>query len=94
MFERLSRGAILTPAGRAYLKTAERVVREFADLNNWLHDTRKGRSGRLAVGFYTSLSAGNLRAIWKASPTPTKPSRSNGSSVTANSCWAGWKAGS
>jgi DNA-binding transcriptional LysR family regulator len=63
VFERLSRGAILTPAGHAYLRTAERVVREFADLNNWLHDTRKGRSGRLAVGFYTSLSAGNLRAI-------------------------------
>lgn len=63
MFERLTRGAILTPAGQAYLRTAERVVREIADLNNWLHDTHKGRSGRLAIGFYTSLSADNLRAM-------------------------------
>lgn len=66
VFERLSRGAVLTPAGQSYLRTAERVVREFADLNHWLHDTRSGRSGRLAVGFYTSLSAGNLRALLEA----------------------------
>lgn len=66
MFERMSRGAVLTSAGQSYLKTAERIVREFGELNNWLHDTRKGRSGRLAVGFYTSLSAGNLRATLEA----------------------------
>ena len=62
MFERVSRGAVLTSAGQSYLKTAERIVREFGELNSWLQDTRKGRSGRLAVGFYTSFSAGNLRA--------------------------------
>lgn len=66
MFERMSRGAVLTPAGQTYLKTAERVVREFTELNAWLHDTRKGQSGRLAVGFYTSFSAGNLRATLEA----------------------------
>ncbi|MCB2057150.1 MAG: LysR family transcriptional regulator [Novosphingobium sp.] len=66
MFERMSRGAVLTPAGETYLRTAQRVVREFAELNSWLHDTRKGQSGRLAVGFYTSFSAGNLRATLEA----------------------------
>lgn len=31
VFERFSRGATLTPAGETYLRTAERVVREFSD---------------------------------------------------------------
>lgn len=66
VFERSSRGATLTAEGKVYLRTAERVVREFADLNNWLYDTRKGRTGRLAVGFYTSWSTGHLRATLEA----------------------------
>lgn len=62
LFDRGTRGATLTPNGRTYLRTAQRIVKEFEELNAWVRNTRSGEVGRLAVGFYTSLSAGNLRA--------------------------------
>jgi DNA-binding transcriptional LysR family regulator len=62
LFDRKTRGATLTPNGRTYLRTAQRIVREFEELNDWVRATNNGHSGRLAVGFYTSFSAGNLRA--------------------------------
>lgn len=62
VFERVNRGAVLTPSGKVYLQTARRIVREFEELNNWVRATQKGEAGRLAIGFYTSFSAGNLRA--------------------------------
>lgn len=62
LFDRNTRGAILTPNGEKYLRTAQRIVKEFAELNAWVQATNDGSAGKLAVGFYTSLSAGNLRA--------------------------------
>lgn len=62
LFDRKTRGATLTPNGKAYLHTAQRIVKEFEELNEWVRATQKGEAGRLAVGFYTSFSAGNLRA--------------------------------
>ena len=62
LFDRKTRGATLTPNGQRYLHTARRIVNEFEDLNAWVRATRDGETGRLAVGFYTSFSAGNLRA--------------------------------
>jgi len=62
LFDRRTRGATLTPNGETYLRTAQRIVNEFEELNEWVRATRKGEVGRLAVGFYTSFSAGNLRA--------------------------------
>ncbi|ETI60516.1 LysR family transcriptional regulator [Sphingobium sp. C100] len=62
LFDRKTRGATLTPNGQLYLRTARRIVNEFEELNAWVRATRNGETGRLAVGFYTSFSAGNLRA--------------------------------
>src|SRR5690606_32516584 len=45
-----------------YLRTAQRIIKEFEELNAWVRATNNGHVGNLAVGFYTSLSAGNLRA--------------------------------
>lgn len=62
LFDRKTRGATLTPNGQTYLRTAQRIVREFEELNGWVRASHNGATGRLAVGFYTSFSAGNLRA--------------------------------
>ena len=62
LFDRKTRGATLTPNGTTYLRTAQRIVREFEELNAWVRATNDGHAGKLAVGFYTSFSAGNLRA--------------------------------
>lgn len=62
LFDRKTRGATLTPNGKTYLRTVERIVNEFAEVNAWVKATNNGHAGRLSVGFYTSFSAGNLRA--------------------------------
>lgn len=62
LFNRKTRGATLTPNGTIYLSTARRIVKEFEELNAWVRATRSGETGWLGVGFYTSFSAGNLRA--------------------------------
>ena len=62
LFDRRTRGATLTKDGETYLYTAQRIVGEWEELNAWVRSTRNGEAGRLAVGFYTSFSAGNLRA--------------------------------
>lgn len=62
LFDRKTRGATLTHDGKIYLHIAQRIVREWEELNGWVRSTRSGAVGRLAVGFYTSFSAGNLRA--------------------------------
>jgi len=62
LFDRKTRGATLTPNGKTYLRTVQRIVNEFAEVNAWVKATNNGHAGRLAVGFYTSFSAGNLRA--------------------------------
>lgn len=62
LFDRKTRGASLTTNGQFYLDTARRIVGEFEALNDWVRATRSGEMGRLSVGFYTSFSAGNLRA--------------------------------
>ncbi|MFA7604661.1 MAG: LysR family transcriptional regulator [Novosphingobium sp.] len=62
LFDRKTRGATLTKDGETYLRTAQGIVIEWEELNDWVRSTRNGEAGRLAVGFYTSFSAGNLRA--------------------------------
>lgn len=62
LFDRKTRGATLTANGVTYLRTARRIVKEFEELNAWMRATKNGHAGKLAVGFYTSFSAGNLRA--------------------------------
>lgn len=62
LFSRKTRGASLTPDGETYLRKARRIVKELDELNEWVRSTRNGETGGLSVGFYTSFSAGNLRA--------------------------------
>jgi DNA-binding transcriptional LysR family regulator len=62
LFDRKTRGATLTGDGAAYLRIARRIMKEWNELNAWVSATINGHTGKLAVGFYTSFSAGNLRA--------------------------------
>lgn len=65
LFDRTTRGATLTRDGETYLHTARRIVAEWDELNDWVRITHSGGAGRLALGFYTSFSAGNLRATMR-----------------------------
>jgi DNA-binding transcriptional LysR family regulator len=62
LFDRKTRGATLTKDGETYLRTAQRIMIEWEELNARVRSTRNGEAGRLALGFYTSFSAGNMRA--------------------------------
>ena len=62
VFERTSGGVQATPAGRDFLRTARSILEQMDTLVTSAHSTGRGEAGRLAIGFYTSLSAGNLRA--------------------------------
>lgn len=62
LFDRKTRGATLTANGATYLRIARRILKEWEELNAWVRTTTVGHAGRLVVGFYTSFSAGNLRA--------------------------------
>ncbi|HZE53121.1 MAG TPA: LysR substrate-binding domain-containing protein [Bradyrhizobium sp.] len=62
VFERTSGGVQATPAGRDFLRTARSILEQMDALVTSAHSTGCGEAGRVAIGFYTSLSAGNLRA--------------------------------
>lgn len=62
LFDRKTRGASLTFDGETFLRRARHIMKELDELDEWVRTTRNGESGRFALGFYTSFSAGNLRA--------------------------------
>src|SRR6266576_2507028 len=62
LFERSSGGVQATPAGHDFLRMARSIFSQMDALVATAHSNGRGEAGRLAVGFYTSLSAGNLRA--------------------------------
>jgi DNA-binding transcriptional LysR family regulator len=62
LFERSSGGVRATEAGRSFLRLARSILEEVDSLVTMAHLTGRGEAGRLTIGFYTSLSAGNLRA--------------------------------
>lgn len=62
LFERSSGGVQPTSAGRDFLRMARSILSQMDALVATAHTNGRGEAGRLAVGFYTSLSAGNLRA--------------------------------
>jgi DNA-binding transcriptional LysR family regulator len=66
LFDRKTRGASLAVDGQTYLRKARHIVKELDELNEWVRSTRAGESGSVAIGFYTSFSAGNLRATLSA----------------------------
>jgi DNA-binding transcriptional LysR family regulator len=62
VFERSSGGVRATTAGRHFLRTARSIVEQMDSLVNTAYHVGRGEAGRLSVGFYTSISAGNLLA--------------------------------
>jgi DNA-binding transcriptional LysR family regulator len=62
IFDRSSGGVKPTSAGRSVLRMARTILEEFETLIATARSVRNGETGRLAIGFCTSLSAGNLRA--------------------------------
>jgi DNA-binding transcriptional LysR family regulator len=62
LFDRSSGGVQATSAGRDFLRVAQSILNQMDALVANAHTSGRGEAGRLAVGFYTSLSAGNLRA--------------------------------
>jgi len=61
VFERSSGGVTPTPEGREFLRTARSILEQVDALVASAKTTRRGETGALAVGFYTSLSSGSLR---------------------------------
>jgi DNA-binding transcriptional LysR family regulator len=62
VFERRSGGVRATQAGRDFLRMARSILEQMDTLMASAHSAGRGEAGRLAIGFHTSLSAGNLRA--------------------------------
>jgi DNA-binding transcriptional LysR family regulator len=62
LFERSHAGVRPTEVGNEFLRTARRIIEEVDTMTLAATAVGRGESGRLSVGFYTSLSAGNLRA--------------------------------
>lgn len=64
IFERYSGGVRPTQAGRSVLRLARTILEEFEAIIATARSVQNSESGRLAVGFCTSLSAGNLQACF------------------------------
>ena len=62
VFERSSGGVRATQAGRQFLRSARSILEQVEALAARTQSTGRGEAGRLTVGFYTALAAGNLRA--------------------------------
>lgn len=62
IFERSSGGVRATPAGHQFLRIARSILEQMDALVAATKACGRGESGRLAIGFCTSLTAGNLRA--------------------------------
>lgn len=62
VFERSSVGVRATQAGRDFIRTARSILEQMDALMASAHSAGRGEAGRLAIGFHTSLSTGNLRA--------------------------------
>ncbi|MGY4307873.1 DNA-binding transcriptional LysR family regulator [Bradyrhizobium sp. USDA 4369] len=62
VFERSRSGVQATPFGRDFLRAARSILDQLETLVTNSHNAGRGEAGRLVIGFYTSLSAGNLRA--------------------------------
>lgn len=62
MFERSNGGVRATQTGRHFLRMARSILEQLDALAAITHATGKGEAGRLAIGFCTSLTTGNLRA--------------------------------
>jgi DNA-binding transcriptional LysR family regulator len=62
IFERSSAGVRATPAGHQFLRIARSILEQLDALATITRANGRGEAGRLAIGFCTSLTSGNLRA--------------------------------
>lgn len=62
LFDRTNGGVRPTAAGRDFINGVRRVLNELQTVVDRAKAVRRGEAGYLTIGFYTSLSAGNLRA--------------------------------
>jgi DNA-binding transcriptional LysR family regulator len=62
VFDRSNGGVRATQAGHSFLRNARTILEQMDALAMNAISTGRGEAGRLAIGIYTSLSAGNLRA--------------------------------
>lgn len=62
VFERSNSGVNPTAAGRDFLRTARTILEQVDALITTATSGGRGETGRLTLGFCTSISAGNLRA--------------------------------
>ncbi len=60
LFERSTGGAFLTTEGESFVIGAKRVLAELDSMESRAKAAKVGNAGRLALGFYTSLSSGAL----------------------------------
>lgn len=60
VFERSSGGVRVTPTGQEFLRTARSILEQVDALLRIAQSTGRGEAGRMAIGFYTSLSAGSF----------------------------------
>lgn len=62
IFERTKSGVRATESGRNFLHLAKTVLEQMETLALTARMGEQGKLGRLSIGFYTSLSTGNLRS--------------------------------
>lgn len=61
LFKRSTRGAEPTEMGRVFIDSARRILTDIDNLRTTARAVRYGEQGRLAVGYSSSLTAGNLK---------------------------------
>jgi DNA-binding transcriptional LysR family regulator len=61
LFERNSRGAVPTETGKNFLNIARRIITDIDNLQTTARAVSYGEEGRFALGYSSSLMAGNLR---------------------------------
>lgn len=61
LFERSTRGAVITENGRPFIEQARRIITDIDNLRTTARNVSYGLEGRLSVGYCSPLMAGNLR---------------------------------
>ena len=65
LFERRGRGIVPTAAATTLLEQSEPAMEQLARLDDVVTDLREGRSGRLTIGYFSSIGAVWLPAVVK-----------------------------
>lgn len=66
LFERRQSGAHPTMLGWDYIRSADRILSEFSQMEERLRSGAAGNHGTISVGYYKSLANGALRAAFKS----------------------------